>query len=158
MERLATRLGEKLIQFDLKIAVAESCTGGWLSKMITDVAGSSQWFDRGFVTYSNNAKMDMLGVNHLTLESYGAVSENTVIEMAHGVLKYSLAEVSVAISGVAGPGGGSDDKPVGLVCFGYARKNMFCESEALRFAGNREQIRYQAACHALSALVSKLGR
>jgi len=156
MEQLAIDLGNQLLRNKLVIAVAESCTGGWLSKMITDVAGSSQWFDRGFITYTNSAKIDLLAVKSTTLEEHGAVSEQTVAEMAQGAIKQSQADLAIAISGVAGPGGGSEAKPVGTVCFAWARRSVFCETETKLFAGDREQVRYQAACHAISQILRKL--
>ena len=156
MEQLATDLGNRLLQDKLVIALAESCTGGWLSKMITDVAGSSQWFDRGFITYTNSAKIEMLGVKPATLDAHGAVSEQTVAEMAKGAIEQSKADLAIAISGIAGPGGGSDAKPVGLVCFAWARRSKFCDTESKRFTGDREQVRYQAASYAMSEMLQKL--
>ncbi|HEY0634497.1 MAG TPA: nicotinamide-nucleotide amidohydrolase family protein, partial [Gammaproteobacteria bacterium] len=102
------------------LATAESCTGGWIAKCCTDLPGSSRWFERGFVTYTNEAKVEELGVSVETLQAYGAVSEATAAEMAAGALRQSRAQVSVSVSGIAGPGGGRPDKPVGTVCFGWA--------------------------------------
>ena len=141
------------------LAVAESCTGGWLAKVLTDQAGSSDWFERGFVTYSNLAKHEMLGVSLNTLDNFGAVSEQTVAEMASGVLAHSHADISVSISGIAGPGGGSADKPVGLVWFGWAQHEasdavVLCEKKV--FQGDREAVRLQAVAFALQQLIKLL--
>jgi len=153
MDNISQYVGEKLLANSLKISVAESCTGGWVSKMMTDIAGSSQWFDRGFVTYTNEAKVDMLGVSESTLEAHGAVSLQTVEEMASGVLMNSLADVSLAISGIAGPGGGSAEKPIGTVCFAWANKQGQSFSEVKLFSGDREAIRLKAANYALEGVV-----
>ncbi len=120
IEQLVQELARELGGRGMKLATAESCTGGGIAQALTELAGASDWFDRGFVTYSNQAKMEMLGVNATTLERQGAVSEATVLEMARGALARSPADLSVAVSGVAGPGGGSDDKPVGTVWIGWA--------------------------------------
>jgi len=117
---LATLVGARLKAKGLKLATAESCTGGWVAQAVTSVSGSSEWFDRGFVTYSNQAKCEMLGVRPETLAAHGAVSEPTAREMAAGALEHSVAGVSVAVTGVAGPTGGSPQKPVGMVCFAWA--------------------------------------
>ncbi|MGH8369528.1 MAG: CinA family protein, partial [Gammaproteobacteria bacterium] len=117
---LAEQLARRLLERGLKLACAESCTGGWIAKCLTDIAGSSDWFERGFVTYSNSAKQDALGVSAETLSMHGAVSEQSVREMAVGVLRHSQAQVAVAVSGIAGPTGGSADKPVGTVWIGWA--------------------------------------
>lgn len=119
---LAVQVGEQLSRRGLLLATAESCTGGWAASAITAIAGSSGWFDRGFVTYSNLAKQEMLGVLPATLESHGAVSEATAREMALGAVGRSAAHMGVAISGIAGPGGGTDAKPVGTVCFAWSLK------------------------------------
>lgn len=154
---LAVRLGERLSAAHRMVAVAESCTGGWLAKAITDVAGSSDWFDRGFVTYTNQAKQDMLGVRSHSLELQGAVSAAVVEEMATGALARSAASFSTAISGVAGPGGGSEEKPVGTVWFAWADSNAEVYSECLRFDGDREAVRRQAVAHALDGLLELAG-
>src|SRR5512140_2522540 len=119
---LAARVGAQLKAQGKMLAAAESCTGGWVAQAVTAVAGSSDWFERGFVTYSNAAKMEMLRVKADTLRTHGAVSEQTAREMAAGVLAHSRAQVAVAITGIAGPGGGSAEKPVGMVCFAWAVK------------------------------------
>jgi nicotinamide-nucleotide amidase len=157
LDELAGRVGGLLLERNRLLATAESCTGGWVAKCITDIAGSSAWFDRGFVTYSNRAKQDMLGVEAATLEVHGAVSEATVGEMARGVLMHSASDVAVAVSGVAGPGGGSPDKPVGTVCFAWLVSGGTPRVETRQFAGDREAVRRQAVARALEGLVDVLG-
>ncbi len=154
MEVLANSTGQALLQRGWQLAVAESCTGGWVAKVLTDIAGSSQWFDRGFVSYSNAAKQAMLGVQAVTLEDDGAVSERTVIEMANGVLRHSDADVSLAISGIAGPGGGVPGKPVGMVCFAWVAKHGVSLSETRLFKGDRDAVRSQSVCYALNGLLN----
>lgn len=149
---LAKALGE----LGVMLAAAESCTGGWLAKVCTDMPGSSRWFERGFVTYTNEAKQEMLGVSARTLQEHGAVSEATVAEMATGALANSRAQISVSISGIAGPGGGSDEKPVGTVCFGWAVEGGGISAEQCRFSGDREAVRGQAVLHALLGLLERL--
>ena len=141
-----------------KLAVAESCTGGGLAYHLTDIPGSSAWFERGFVTYSNQAKEDMLSVNHQTLSTYGAVSEQTAREMAEGVLLHSQAQISIAITGIAGPDGGTPDKPVGTVWFAWSHKNssIHTKSTMLTLQGNRQEIREQAIRFALETLSQDL--
>jgi nicotinamide-nucleotide amidase len=146
---LAEQLGRKLTADGKKIATAESCTGGWIAQTITDVPGSSAWFDRGFVTYSNAAKVQMLGVKPQTLESYGAVSAETATEMAVGALKHSDADISVAVTGIAGPDGGTPEKPVGTVFIAWADKNGENTVVKKHFAGNRRQIRGQTVKSAI---------
>lgn len=138
------------------LTTAESCTGGWLAKYITDLPGSSAWFERGFVTYSNNAKLEMLGVNEQTLREHGAVSACTVCEMAQGALAHSHAEISVAISGVAGPDGGTTERPVGLVWLAWCSKGESAQAERYQFEGDRESVRQQAVDAALRGLVQRL--
>jgi nicotinamide-nucleotide amidase len=135
-------LNELLRSKKLKLTTAESCTGGLISAAITEIAGSSDIFDRGFVTYSNEAKIAMLDVSPITLETYGAVSEQTAGEMVKGALKNSLADVAISVTGIAGPSGGSDDKPVGLVFIGVSNKN---ETKVFKhiFKGNRSEVRQQ---------------
>lgn len=136
-----------------KLATAESCTGGMISAAFTDLSGSSDIFDRGFVTYSNEAKMAMLGVSPATLEAHGAVSEQTAREMCEGALKNSLADVTIAVTGIAGPSGGTPDKPVGLVYIGLAKKKS--ETRIFRhvFAGDRQAVRQQTVEQALEHLM-----
>jgi nicotinamide-nucleotide amidase len=146
-----------LLQQQKQLAVAESCTGGWLAKTVTDLAGSSQWFERGFITYSNAAKQEMLGVRPKTLLRDGAVSEAVVMEMAAGALIHSQADISVAISGIAGPGGAIPGKPVGTVCFSWALKSHIYHKETKHFEGDREAVRLQAVVFALEGLLDVLG-
>lgn len=149
---LSQTLGKLLLSNEEVITTAESCTGGGVASAITDIAGSSQWFDRAFITYSNDAKMDMLGVKRETLESFGAVSEAVVQEMVLGALQQSKATVGVAISGIAGPDGGSAEKPVGTVCFGFAHQSGLQQIETCYFSGSRSQIKEQAVAYALETL------
>ncbi len=153
---LAERVGEAFRARNLMLAIAESCTGGWACMAVTAVAGSSGWFERGFVTYSNTAKQDMLGVKPETLAAHGAVSEAVVREMAQGAVARSGAQASLAISGVAGPGGGTAAKPVGLVCLGWALHGGETRSRCLQCEGGREDVRRQAVAQALEGLVALL--
>jgi len=139
------------------LATAESCTGGWIAQAITSAAGSSEWFERGFVTYSNDSKREMLGVRAATLARHGAVSEATAREMATGALKRSRAQISVAVTGVAGPGGGTRKKPVGMVCFAWATKKGGARSATRRFRGGRESVRRQSVVAALEGVLEQLG-
>lgn len=156
ISRLSRELGEALTARGWLAATAESCTGGGVATAITDIAGSSGWFDRGFVTYSNEAKQQMLGVRRESLELHGAVSEAVVLEMARGALVHSSASISVAISGIAGPAGGSDEKPVGTVWFAWADRTGRHHSLLARFDGDRHQVRQQAVRQALSGLLALL--
>ncbi len=156
LEALAARVGERLKQQGRMLATAESCTGGWVAQAVTSVSGSSDWFDRGFVTYSNDAKRDMLGVSAETLAARGAVSEETAREMAAGALGRSRAWAALAITGVAGPTGGTPDKPVGMVCFAWALRGGAVESETRRFQGDREAVRRQSVQHSLQGLIERL--
>jgi len=151
---LAVELGMALRAQGFQLAAAESCTGGWLAKAVTDIAGSSAWFDRGFVTYSNQAKQDMLGVSELVLREHGAVSEASVLAMAEGALRHSLADVSVAISGIAGPGGATPDKPVGTVWLAWSRRGDDTVARGFLFAGDREAVRAQAVIAGLEGLLA----
>lgn len=149
---LAEQLG-RLLKADGKIiATAESCTGGWIAQTMTEVPGSSAWFDRGFVTYSNAAKVQMLGVSAKTLEHYGAVSAETAAQMASGALAHSAADVAVAVTGIAGPDGGTPEKPVGTVFIAWAAKNGKVEVAKKQFSGNRRQIRAQTVAGALEGV------
>jgi len=143
MDALAQKLGERLKAARAKLVTAESCTGGWAAQVVTSVAGSSGWFERGFVTYSNEAKRELLGVREDTLQKHGAVSEQTAREMAQGALSRSRGTVAVAVTGVAGPGGGSAEKPVGMVCFAWASARSL-RSETQQFSGDRESVRRQS--------------
>ena len=158
LDSLARQLGERAQAVGMFIAVAESCTGGWLAKVITDIPGSSGWFDRGFVTYSNAAKQDMLDVRAATLEAHGAVSEETAAEMARGALAHSRAGLAVAITGIAGPGGAVPGKPVGTVCFGFVEADGAPETETRHFPGDRRAVRMQSVRHALEGLLARLAR
>lgn len=151
---LANSLGSALQALQWRVASAESCTGGWLSKVLTDVAGSSAWFDRGFVTYSNEAKSDMLGVDAAVMAAHGAVSVATATAMANGALQYSRADLSVAITGIAGPGGGSEAKPVGTVWFAWARRDGKLITTLHQFAGDRAAVRRQSVNIALEGLLA----
>jgi nicotinamide-nucleotide amidase len=153
---LAERVGRTLERLKLMATTAESCTGGWVAEAITMVPGSSAWFDRGFVTYTNVSKREMLGVPPETLERHGAVSEPVVREMVAGALRASHAQAAVAVSGVAGPSGGTPDKPVGTVCFGWGREGAPARSETRQFAGDREAVRRQSVIHALAVFLEML--
>ncbi|PJG59701.1 nicotinamide-nucleotide amidase [Aeromonas cavernicola] len=156
IEQLAVELGQRLSQRNGLAATAESCTGGGVATAITDIAGSSGWFDRGFVTYTNEAKQQMLGVSRDSLKHHGAVSEAVVQEMARGALAHSSASVSVAISGIAGPGGATADKPVGTVWFAWADRHDHHHTLQAHFDGNRRQVRQQAVKQALLGLLTLL--
>ena len=156
LERLAAQVGTLLQLRRWRLATAESCTGGWVAQTVTAIPGSSAWFDRGFVTYSNEAKREMLGVQAQTLAAFGAVSEATVGEMASGALTRSQAEAAIAISGIAGPSGGSADKPVGTVCFAWALAGRTVETTTRLFHGDRRVIRAQSVRFALQGLLDRL--
>jgi nicotinamide-nucleotide amidase len=138
------------------IVTAESCTGGWVAQELTAIAGSSAWFDRGFVTYSNEAKQEMLGVRAETLKKHGAVSEETALEMAQGALQRSRGTVALAITGVAGPTGGTPAKPVGTVCFAWATKARLARVETRQFPGDREAVRRQSVEYSLAKVLELL--
>jgi nicotinamide-nucleotide amidase len=153
---LATRVGRRLLAARRRMVAAESCTGGWISKVMTDVPGSSQWFERGYVTYSNAAKMRDLGVSQLTLDAHGAVSEATVSEMARGALLASGADVVVAVSGIAGPDGGVTGKPVGTVWFAAGSRRgdeIVLECRRQLFERDREAVRRRAVEYALDMIL-----
>ena len=156
LSTLATLTGTRLKAKGLKLACAESCTGGWIAMAVTAVAGSSEWFDRGFVTYSNEAKEEMLGIARATLEAHGAVSEATAREMAQGAINKSRAQIAVAVTGVAGPGGGTDAKPVGTVCIAWAGPAEKLHCETRRFEGDREQVRRKTVIAALQGIIELL--
>ena len=138
----------------LKITTAESCTGGLLSGAITEIAGSSDIFDRGFVTYTNEAKVEMLGVRAETLDSFGAVSEQVALQMAEGALQNSKADIAVSVTGIAGPGG-SDSKPEGRVCFGLANSGVETFTETVEFGAlGRKNVRHASVVHALNLFLS----
>jgi nicotinamide-nucleotide amidase len=156
LERLAARIGERLRAARDRVVTAESCTGGWIAKAMTGVAGSSDWFDCGMVAYSYEAKQALLGVRPQTLESQGAVSRETVIEMVSGALVHSGASVAVAVTGIAGPGGGSADKPVGTVWIGWKRRGGYTRAELFHFDGDRDAVRRQTVARALEGLEALL--
>lgn len=151
---LSQWLGAALKTRGWVLTLAESCTGGWAAQTVTAISGSSAWFDRGFVTYSNTAKIEMLGVSPDTLKLHGAVSEQTAREMALGALRHSQAEIAVAITGIAGPDGGTAEKPVGTVWFAWAIKNGLVRSQIHRFSGDREAIRKQAVETAIQGVIA----
>jgi len=151
---LSAQTGAWLGARGMRLASAESCTGGWIAEVVTATAGSSAWFDCGFVTYSNEAKQDLLGVATATLADFGAVSEETVREMVAGTLARSRADVALAVSGVAGPGGGTAAKPVGTVCFAWGRRGAAIDSETRHFPGDREAVRRQAVIRALRGIMT----
>ncbi len=153
INRLANQLSQLLLQHEWKLATAESCTGGGLAYYLTEIAGSSAWLERGWVTYSNTAKQTLLGVRTDTLERFGAVSQQTAYEMAEGALAQSEAQVSVAITGIAGPSGGSREKPVGLVWFGCAGIHADTVTLMQQFSGDRHAVREQAIQFALERLI-----
>ena len=137
------------------LVTAESCTGGWVAQAVTSIAGSSEWFERGYVTYSNAAKREALSVRKATLERHGAVSEPVAREMARGALRRSRGTIAVAITGIAGPGGGSPGKPVGMVCFAWAQGRKI-RSETRRYKGGRRNVRRQSVVHALRGVLKWL--
>ena len=145
--QLSEQVGQALKARGATVTTAESCTGGWVAKVITDIAGSSAWFERGFVTYSNEAKAQMIGVREETLAQHGAVSEPVVVEMAIGALK-----AAVSISGIAGPDGGSEEKPVGTVWFAFATARGEGITRRECFSGDRDAVRRQATAYALQTL------
>lgn len=150
--RLAEAVGEVLLSGKLTAATAESCTGGWIARCLTDIAGSSSWFDRGFVTYSNQAKMDMLGVSSVSLEKEGAVSGVVAREMVDGVMQSCRVDVAVAVTGIAGPTGGSADKPVGTVYLAGSRRDGPRVDHHRVFQGGREMVRRRTVLEALEIL------
>jgi len=158
LKRLATRVGRHLLNERRRVATAESCTGGWIAKALTDIAGSSDWFVEGFVTYSNESKVRRLGVPSAVLQKKGAVSEATVRAMATGALRRSRAQVAVAVTGIAGPGGAVPGKPVGTVWLGWAtrRSGAIRVATALRrFRGDRETVRRKTVRAALLGLLKR---
>ncbi|AHG21296.1 hypothetical protein Z042_18060 [Chania multitudinisentens RB-25] len=149
LRKLSISVGQKLKANGQWITCAESCTGGGIAKAITDIAGSSAYFDRGFVTYSNVAKHELLGVKEATLVAHGAVSEAVVCEMAVGALHAAKADLALSVSGIAGPDGGSEEKPVGTVWFGFAERAGRVQAYKMQFAGDRDAVRLQATIFAL---------
>jgi nicotinamide-nucleotide amidase len=156
LARLAARVGRQLLDSRRGVATAESCTGGWIAKALTDIAGSSQWFIEGFVTYSNESKVLRLGVPRSVLRSEGAVSEAAVRAMAAGALKHSGAQRAVAVTGIAGPGGAAPGKPVGTVWLGWAKRHGRAIRVAVQlkhFRGDREAVRRKTVRAALEGLL-----
>ncbi len=158
MEILAAQVGALLKSHGMMLATAESCTGGGVAQAITEVAGSSAWFERGFVTYSNLSKQQMLGVREATLRQHGAVSEMTVREMVSGALQHSAAQVALSVSGIAGPDGGTADKPVGTVWFAWGVKNGETSAQRYQLSGNRAEVREQAVRIALQGVIDLLNQ
>ena len=158
IQQLAVSVGAALRERGLLLVTAESCTGGGVGAAVTDIAGSSEWYERGFICYSNAAKQEMLGVQAATLERDGAVSEATVREMVAGALAASRAQVAVAVSGIAGPAGGTPEKPVGTVCLAWGRQGEPPRSETRRYHGDRDAVRKQAVARALDGLLGLLRR
>ena len=157
LNQLAVELSDKLRARGWMLATAESCTGGWIGQVLTSLPGSSHWFERGFITYANAAKIEMLGVPAETLAAYGAVSEETASAMAAGALTRSHAQAALAVTGIAGPGGGTPQKPVGLVCYGWALADGTVMSSTCRLDGDREEIRSRAVAAALRGLIELVG-
>jgi nicotinamide-nucleotide amidase len=155
---LALDLGRALAARGWRVATAESCTGGLVAGTITEIAGSSGWFDRGFVTYTNEAKVELLGVAPGTLAAHGAVSEATARAMALGALARSTADLVVAVTGIAGPAGGTPDKPVGTVCFAWAGRGAGPETATRRFTGDRPAVRWASVEAALAGLLERIAR
>ncbi|EKT53716.1 nicotinamide-nucleotide amidase [Providencia rettgeri] len=160
LETLSIQIGLKLKEQGKTVTTAESCTGGWVAKVLTDISGSSDYFQRGFVTYSNEAKHQMIGVKSESLQRYGAVSQQVVTEMAEGALLEACADLAVSVSGIAGPGGGSIEKPVGTVWFGFAQKQadqtVFVTTQHRVFQGNRNEVRFQSTVYILETLLKQL--
>lgn len=158
LKQTAKQVSASIIKHGQCLATVESCTGGWVAKVLTDLPGSSAVLDCSFVTYSNQAKQNMVGVRAETLDQFGAVSEETAAEMASGALINSAATVSLSITGVAGPDGGTDAKPVGMVCFAWANKQGLLETEVCHFLGDRKAVRRQSVVHALQGVELRLGK
>lgn len=156
LDTLARIVAEAATTRRQRVVTAESCTGGWIAKTLTDLPGSSAWFDAGVVAYSYEAKEALLGVNPRTLEVTGAVSEQTVLEMVAGALAHFGANAAVAVTGIAGPGGGTDDKPVGSVWIGWKRRGGYAQARLFRFDGDREAVRRQTVAEALRGLAQIL--
>jgi nicotinamide-nucleotide amidase len=158
IENTAIQVGSALKSHGFMLVTAESCTGGMITGAVTNIAGSSEWFERGFITYSNEAKHEMLGVPQDILTRYGAVSEATVREMVAGALHHSHAQVALAVSGIAGPAGGMPDKPVGTVWFAWGIKGRQCTARLHHLSGNRSEIRMKSVCIALHGILEQLNQ
>ena len=150
LDKLSAELGQLLTERNLFFTSAESCTGGWVGQSVTGVSGSSKWYGMGFITYSNTAKIKVLGVKKETLKNFGAVSEEVVCEMAAGALNISNSQIGVAISGIAGPGGGTEERPVGTVCIAWLIEGKEIVSTTELFSGNRNEVRYATVEFALA--------
>jgi len=155
-EKLVAELALELTTRGWRLTTAESCTGGWIAKCCTDLAGSSAWFERGFVTYSDAAKKDMLGVDARILREAGAVSRAVALQMAEGARRRAAVDITVAVTGIAGPDGGTLDKPVGTVWFAWSRRDYTPDAEVVCFRGDRDAVRRQTVAHALSGLIERL--
>lgn len=153
---LVTLVAARLKERGYQLVTAESCTGGWVAEAMTSISGSSAWFERGFVTYSDESKVELLGVRAETLARHGAVSEETAREMAAGALEHSRAQIAVAVTGIAGPTGGTKEKPVGMVCFAWGQRAGTPESKTRRLGGDRESVRRQSVITALEGLLKQL--
>lgn len=156
LSALAERIATAMLQHKLMLAAAESCTGGWIAKSLTDLSGSSAWFEAGVVSYSNEAKMSLLGVRRETLEHTGAVSEETALEMVAGALSRLNAGVAVAVTGIAGPTGGTAEKPIGTVWIGWQRRGSAARAQLFHFAGDREAVRRRTVAVALEGVLAML--
>lgn len=154
--QLVQNLASRLMKCGWTMVTAESCTGGWIAKCCTDLAGSSAWFERGFVTYSDQAKQEMLDVQARVLEREGAVSQAVVIQMAEGARNRAGVNAALAVTGIAGPGGGTTDKPVGMVWFAWSLEGSAASSEVKQFAGDRDAVRRQTVAYALHGLLELL--
>jgi len=153
IDELAKRLGARLLMKGMKLVTAESCTGGWIAKVLTDIAGSSDWFECAIVSYSNEAKKHFLKVPAGVLLDHGAVSENTVLAMQQGIFMETRADAGISVSGIAGPGGGDEEKPVGTVWIAVGLRDQMVHTQKFLFAGDRNQVRLQAVAAALKALL-----
>ena len=156
IQQAAQQLADNLIKQQLMAVTAESCTGGGIAQVLTEIPGSSRWFERGFVSYSNEAKQDLLGVSAATLAAHGAVSEETALEMARGAVSHSRGHISVAVTGIAGPDGGTPDKPVGTVWIAWGQKLGYAEAQCFQFAGDRHAVRQQTILAAIEGLNARL--
>ena len=154
LAELATRVATFLHERHWRLVTVESCTGGWTAKILTDIPGSSAWFDRGYVVYNGKAKHDMLGVSLNTIQQNGEVSEAVVRELVQGALDRADADIALAISGIAGPGGATQEKPVGMVCFAWGGAGQEIASETQYFSGDREAVRRQAVVHSLHYILN----
>lgn len=155
LSELSEQTGKELLRLQRQVTAAESCTGGWIAKVFTDISGSSAWFERGFVTYSNEAKQQMLGVSAASLNTFGAVSEAVVREMASGALAAAHADYAISVSGIAGPDGGTQEKPVGTVWFGFASAAGEAAAISQHFQGDREAVRRQSVAFSLNYLLNE---